>query len=80
MKPVAEWPVDDARRLSFARLRDLLERSFLPQLLGAIRKELKLKKSSSTSALLPWSTASVRASPLTPFVCVCVCVCVCAGA
>lgn len=42
-KPLKDWPVDTAK-LSFQRVCNALEDSFIPKLLGAIRKELKMKK------------------------------------
>jgi len=46
-KPLKDWPVDTAK-LSFQRVCNALEDSFIPKLLGAIRKELKMKKTKST--------------------------------
>jgi len=42
-KPTKEWPIE-SKQLSFKKVCNALENSFIPQLLGAIRKELKMKK------------------------------------
>jgi DNA-directed RNA polymerase I subunit RPA1 len=60
-KPAKDWPVD-ATKLSFERICPALENSFIPQLLGAIRKELRMKKTKGTSLSLSTLLTSLRSA------------------
>jgi len=55
-KPTKEWPIE-SKQLSFKKVCNALENSFIPQLLGAIRKELKMKKTKGIFFFLQGSFA-----------------------